>query len=482
MKELPQAGWAQTARARLLAAGALLRLRPFDVSTPEGQSKERYRRAALTALGALASKGVTLLTLLVSVPLTVEYLGAERFGLWMTISGLVAFLNLLDFGLGNGVLNQVVEANGRGDLRSAHAAVSSGFFLLCGLAAGLLVIFLAAYPFLPWPALLNVRTPGATSEAGPAVAAFIVTFAFGLPMSLVARVQLGFQEGLLSNLWQIAANVAGFLGLLAVVACRGGLVWLVLAVAGLPVLVQGLNGMHYFWHKRPSLRPQWRACAAGEGRRLAHTSGALLLLQVFALSWHYFDVFVLAHAVSLETAGHYAVLLRMFAVTMVAQFFITALWPAYGDALARQDTAWARRTLQRALLGSLGLCLAFGAPLLIWGDRVAVDLLQAGFRPDIIELGGFFVLSALMLMCGNLSMLLVHGKFLRRQVWFYGLAAGVALVLKLSVAGTHGLAGVVWSSNLAFGLLYMPFAWSLAREAVAGRAPAGAETPRSAPH
>jgi O-antigen/teichoic acid export membrane protein len=477
MKELPQAGWAQTTRARLLAAGALLRLRPFDVSTAEGQSKERYRRTALTALAALASKGVTLLTLLVSVPLTVNYLGAERFGLWMAVSALIAFLNLLDFGVGNGLLNRVVEANGHGDRGGVHAAVSSGFFLLCGLAAALLTVFAVAYPLLPWPGLFNVRSAAAMAEVGPAVSAFVLTFAFGLPLSVVSRVQLGFQEGLFSNLWQMAGNLAGFVGLLVVVACQGGLVWLVTAVTGLPVLVQALNGAHYFQRLRPGLRPRWNACTAAECHRLAHTGGALFLLQVFALVWNYLDVFVLTHAVSLEAAGHYAVLLRMFAATMVAQFFITALWPAYGDALARRDTAWARRTLSRALLGSLGLCVAAGLPLVLWGDWLAADVLRAGFRPDKMLLTAFLVLSALMLVCGNLSMLLVHGEFLRRQVWFYGLAAGVALALKLTVVGSHGIAGVVWAGNLAFGIIYTPFAWALAREAITdGAAPERART------
>ena len=478
MKEIRQAGWAQASRERLLAAGALLRLRPFDVSTVEGQSKERYRRAALTALTALASKGTTLLTLLVSVPLTVNYLGAERFGLWMAISALFAFLNLLDFGVGNGLLNRVVEANGRGDPGNLRAAVSSGFFLLCGLATALLTVFALVYPLMPWPALFNIGSPEAMAEAGPAVAAFVVTFALGLPLSVVSRVQLGFQEGLFSNLWQIAGNLAGFGGLLVVVGCRGGLVWLVAAVTGLPVLVQVLNGAHYFLRVRPGLMPQWTVCAATECRRLAQTGGALFLLQVFALAWNYLDVFVITHAVSLEAAGQYAVLLRMFAVTMVAQFFITALWPAYGDALARHDTTWARRTLSRALLGSLALCLAAGTPLVLWGDWIATDLLRAGFRPDKTQLVGFLVLSALMLVCGNLSMLLVHGEVLRRQVWFYGLAAGEALVLKLTVVGTHGIAGVVWASNLAFGLIYTPCAWALAREAVARRGAPGSATPR----
>lgn len=123
--------------------------------------------------------------------------------------------------------------------------------------------------------------------------------------------------------------------------------------------------------------------------------------------------------------------------------------------------------MTRALLGSLGLCAAAGLPLLVWGDWLTADVLQAGFRPGPVALTGFLVLSALMLVCGNLSMLLVHGDYLRRQVWFYGLAAGIASVLKLCVAEQHGIDGVVWAGNLAFGLLYTPFAWALARESMA---------------
>jgi len=65
---------------------SVLRFKPFDTSTDDGRSKERYRRVVLTAGSSFVNKTVTILTGLISVPLTVHYLGAERYGLWMTIS------------------------------------------------------------------------------------------------------------------------------------------------------------------------------------------------------------------------------------------------------------------------------------------------------------------------------------------------------------------------------------------------------------
>jgi hypothetical protein len=51
------------------------------LARPAGtRSGERYRRAAVTFLTSIATKGVALAVLLVSVPLGLRYSGSERFG------------------------------------------------------------------------------------------------------------------------------------------------------------------------------------------------------------------------------------------------------------------------------------------------------------------------------------------------------------------------------------------------------------------
>ena len=77
---------------------SVIRFKPFDTFTDDGRSKERYRRVVLSAGSSFVNKGVTILTGLISVPLTVHYLGTERYGLWMTISSTIAFLTFADLG------------------------------------------------------------------------------------------------------------------------------------------------------------------------------------------------------------------------------------------------------------------------------------------------------------------------------------------------------------------------------------------------
>src|ERR1700685_3295376 len=70
----------------------------IDLSTADGRSQDRYRRAFRTTIVSALSKIVTVLTSLISVPLTLHYLGVERYGLWMTISSLIACLSFADLG------------------------------------------------------------------------------------------------------------------------------------------------------------------------------------------------------------------------------------------------------------------------------------------------------------------------------------------------------------------------------------------------
>jgi hypothetical protein len=74
---------------------SILTLKEFDTGTPEGRSKERYRRVALTALSSGGAKAISVVTMLISVPRTLHYLRVERYGMWMTISSIITLMGIL---------------------------------------------------------------------------------------------------------------------------------------------------------------------------------------------------------------------------------------------------------------------------------------------------------------------------------------------------------------------------------------------------
>src|SRR5260221_7075822 len=94
-------------------------------STMVERSRERYRRAALTTLASFGAQGIATISTLASVPLALGYLGAERYGLWVSVNSLVAIVASADLGVGNGLLNAISEAHGADDRQLARHYLSS---------------------------------------------------------------------------------------------------------------------------------------------------------------------------------------------------------------------------------------------------------------------------------------------------------------------------------------------------------------------
>jgi len=239
-------------RERVNQIASVVRFAPFDDTSPENRSKERYRRIVLTSFAAIAARGVGVLTSLISVPLTLHYLGNERYGMWMTISSIIAMIGFADLGMGNGLVNAIAEADGKNDVETAHMYVSSSFFLLSGIALCLFLGFLTVYWIVPWARVYNVTSASALKEAGPATAVLFISFAVNMPLGIVQRVQMGYQEGFQTNIWTAVGAILGLAGVLAAIYYKADLPWLVLAMTGGPVLALLFN-WHVFFFVRSAI-------------------------------------------------------------------------------------------------------------------------------------------------------------------------------------------------------------------------------------
>ena len=322
---------------------SVARLRSFDPNTPEGRSKERYRRAFLAMTTSGVSKLVSISAGLITVPLTLKYLGAERYGLWITISSVIAMLGFSDLGINNGLLNGISRAHGKNDRELARQYVSSAFFLLTAIAIAIGIVFAALYHWIPWGSLFRVQSTQALAEAGPAVAIFMGFFLLNIPVGIVTRVQAGYQDGYSAGLWSSLGSVLCLTSLLLVIHFRGSLPVLVLAMAGAPVLALLLNGTVLFAVQRPWLLPSWSCVTTDASKDLWRLGMLFFTLQLAVAISYSSDNLVIARILGPQAVAQYAVPCKLFSlVSTVISFLVGPLWPAYGEALARRDHLWIR--------------------------------------------------------------------------------------------------------------------------------------------
>lgn len=453
---------------RLPELRQLFSRRSFDQTTVEGRSRERYRRVLLTAASSLTAKGITALTMLVSVPLTVSYLGAERYGLWMTLSSLIALFSFADLGIGNGLVNSLAEAQGRGDREAAVGAVSSAFVLLMGVAVVLLAGFAIVHPFTPWSQLFRVSSSVAANELNPSIVLIVTCFVVNIPLGLVERVRMGYQEGFANSLWQSLGSLGGLLLVLLAIRCEAGLPWLVLAMAGTPVVATACNAVHQFFWRRPWLRPRLRSLDRRSMVRLAHLGGQFLVIQILTAAGLASDNLIIARLHGVANVAGYAVVQKLYSLALLPQFMVAPLWPAFGEAIARQDFDWARRALRRAVVLSVTLAALIAVPLFFSGQHLVSWWAGAELLPSRLLLAGFTCQMILGAYGGAMTAFLNSSAALGRQVLFYGFASVTAILLKIVFAAWWQIDGVSWATVLAYGLFYAIPAWLLANRILRG--------------
>ena len=414
----------------------------------------RDRRAARGAAALVAARGAAVLLTLVSVPLTLPYLGAERFGLWMTITSLVALMSFADLGLGNGVMTLVAEDEGREDERAAAVHTSSAFFALAGVAAVLGAAYAAVHPLIPWADVYNVASERAVDDAGTATAVVVALFLLALPLGVVRNVQLGCQDGVRRGLWEAAAAGISLVGIVVVVLADGSLPLLAGALAAGPVVAGTFNTLLWFGRVRPALRPRASLVRLRVARELVRIGAVYMLLQMAAMVAFFSDALIVAQILGPEAVTDYSVAWKLFSVvSLTVALALTPLWPAYSEAAASRDTAWVRATLRRSLRFTLVVTVP-AAALLLAASGPLISLWSGGDADPPLALLAALAAWTVIGSAGHaLAMFYNALKVVRIQLVVAGLMAAVNVGLSIALTHALGIEGVVLGTLISYTIV-----------------------------
>ena len=345
-----------------------------DADALPARHGDRVRRARLTSVSSFAVQGTNIVTGMVSVPLTVGYLGPELYGVWLTLGSLLMWLAITDLGFGgNALINALAAAHGRDDRELAQELVATAFWLLTGIAFVIAMILLVALPFVPWHQLFNVsaEVPASQLRWGAIVAllGFLATF----PLGVVTGIYHGYQEGYLSNLWSAVGSVLGLLTLLVVTHMQGGLPLLVGALWGARLLVTLGSAAYLFGRHRPWLLPRPGKATRRGVNRLAGLGGRYLVAQLAGIGMFQSQPIVVAQILGASQVGVFNVAQRLITLPLfLIQVLVQPLMPAYGEARARGDRPWILRTFRRSLvLSALGAAFMV-VPMALAAERLAL--------------------------------------------------------------------------------------------------------------
>ncbi|TDC66480.1 lipopolysaccharide biosynthesis protein [Micromonospora sp. KC207] len=417
----------------------------------------RSRRLAAGVLTAGLARGAGLLAPVLLIPICLSRLGAERYGLWMAVLALTGMAAFADLGLGAGLMTKLAPCYASGDTARARGYVSTAYAVLTAVAVVLCALLWSLAWLVPWTSLFNVTGVVDPAQTRAVVLICLTSFLVNIPLALVVRVQYAYQQVGESNLWQGAGALAT-VPLVLLVAWLGlPAVAVVAAASAGPLLANLTNSVWVYGRRMPGLRPAIGAVDCRLGAALIRLGGMFFLVTVLTGLSTNMDNLIITHTLGPQSVTAYAVPARLaLLLGALVTMLNLPLWSANGDALARGDLPWIRRTVRRMVALSL---LATVPPAI--GLVVAGDLLFAAWLPVPLD-GNRWLLGGLalwFLLIGSFSALMMvqnAAGVVRPQM--VGLIAyvAVAAVAKWHAVEAYGIAAIPFVGTAVYALTVLP--------------------------
>lgn len=417
--------------------------RPSWLVKLKGKLARPPRELAMFFASSLAGRGLGIACQLLQVPIAVKTLGAEGFGLWMTLTSISNFVTFADFGVGIGVQNKMAEAFAHHDTERARAIFGSGFLFLTAVAAVLAAIAVLGTSVLDYASAFRLTDPATIAEAHRGTLVFLLIFCVGFPLALAQRLAFGRHEGWMYNVAQAFGSVVA-LGSIAVAArLGGGLTWFIIGGQG-ALMLSNLVLLVAQLARQGWLRTRWLVWRFALVRELLALGAHFGVQQVLTTILFPLPALIISTQLGAAVLTPYSLLQRLFNLfAMIQNAFMLPLWPAYSRAKARGEFGWMKRTLKHSLLATLAFCVA---PMFVCALLTDPILrLWVGDPPpmpaSLVWL--FFGWNALLFLQQPFNYLLAGASEVRR-VTFYSVASAVAsTVLMYAFVGPYGAPGVL---------------------------------------
>lgn len=422
----------------------------------------RSRESIINIVLSFGSKGITIITQLMIVPLTINYVNATQYGIWLTLSSIIAWIAFFDFGFGNGMRNKVAEANAKGDIELARQYVSTTYFSIGAIVLCLLVFLQVLNLFISWPSILNVDI-SYTEELRKVFSILLLFFCLDMVVKLFNSLLTANQKpGIASCIGVIGQILSLLVIFLLTKVSDGSLVRLATYYSGIPtivVLIVSAYAFSFTSYKRYA--PHIKFVRKGLIKDIMSIGIQFFIIYLCLLLVFQVINLVISRELGPAAVTEYNIAYKYFSIAYsVIVIILSPFWSAFTEAYYKNDFIWMNKV--KRLLEKIWLCEVVIVAVMvvmspwfykIWvGDSVSIS------KDLTIGMSVFMLVQSI----GAIYMNLINGiGTIRIQLIIYVAFAIISLPLMQFFCRQYGIVGVlsvpvfVYSIQAMFGKIQL---------------------------
>lgn len=414
---------------------------------------DRSRKSIINIILSFGAKGITIITQLLIVPLTINYVNPTKYGIWLTLSSIIAWIGFFDLGFGNGMRNKVAEAKAKGNIELARQYVSTTYFTIGAIVLCLLVIAQGINLFISWPNVLKVDVVY-TEELRKVFAILTAFFCLNMVVKLFNSLLTADQKpGLVSCI-----SVVGQLISLAVIyiltkVSDGSLVSLAAFYSGIPtLLILFASAYAYRFTSYKQFAPRLKSVRKGLVKDIMSIGIQFFIIYLCLLVVFQVINLVISRELGPDAVTEYNIAYKYFNIAYsVMVIILSPFWSAFTDAYHKHDVVWMKKA--KRMLELVWLCeivavviMIFIAPWFysIWiGDDVSIGTVLT------VAMAVYILTQSI----GSVYMNLINGiGTIRIQLITYLVFAAISWPLMQYSCRSFGLVGILVAPTIVYAV------------------------------
>ncbi len=354
-----------------------------DIISNFFQGHKRSVEAKKQIIYSFGLKVVSVLIGLLYVPLLIDYLDVERYGVWITLTSIVGWFTFFDAGLGNGLRNKLTEALAYDNQKLAQEYVSTTYALISIAFISVLLIFYCINPFLNWNIILN--SENIPKEELSLLALIVFTFFFlRFIFQIIGVILMAIQKPAINNIFGPIGNLISLsIIYLLIITAKKSIVLLGFVISFTPLLVLVLASFILFNGQLRDLKPSLNRINMNHAKSLFGLGMKFFLLQISAIVMFSLSNIIIIQVLNPEQVALYNISYKYFLIPiMLFSIIMTPIWSAVTDAFTRNDSNWLKSTMKT--LNRISIVFVIGIIVMLlfskqiyntWlGDRVDIPL------------------------------------------------------------------------------------------------------------
>ena len=305
----------------------------------------------MNVINSFIYKGLSIVLSLLIIPLTIDYINAENYGVWLTISSIVGWIGYFDLGLGHGLRNRFAEAKANGDINLQSKLLSTTYVLLVMIFGTFFTFFMIINTFVDWSQFLGVSQID-NNYLRKIMIILAACFSVNMVLSTIKSLLLGDQKTSDTSLLVVLEQ---FISLICIYfltkTVEPDLKYLVIVYSGVPCIVLAISTV-FFYCPRLSryhhIRPSFKSIDFSLSKSLLSLGGKFFVIQVCLLIVFQSVNIIISRNCGQMAVAQYHISYKYFQILyMVSVIIFTPYWSAFSDAFAKEDYAWMKSSLRK---------------------------------------------------------------------------------------------------------------------------------------